>query len=137
MRKAQDSEEFGMTIEEEKILKQALKNSIAEQSNMLQELAELEDVPVFRPTEEEFQNPIRYLEKIFTQHAGEYGVAKIVPPASFRPPVCFPANPKKPLPYRLQELQVLSQARVFSKYLTISSLLTRTRQAFPMKNLKN
>ena len=65
MRKAQDSEEFGMTIEEEKILKQALKNSIAEQSNMLQELAELEDVPVFRPTEEEFKNPIRYLEKIY------------------------------------------------------------------------
>lgn len=65
VRKAQDSEEFGMTIEEEKILKQALKNSIAEQSNMLQELAELEDVPVFRPTEEEFKNPIRYLEKIY------------------------------------------------------------------------
>jgi hypothetical protein len=41
-------------------------------------------MPIFRPTDEEFKNPIEYLEKLFTQNrVQEYGCIKIIPPKSF------------------------------------------------------
>ena len=81
-----------------------MKNSLVEQHSSVSDLAELEEIPVFRPSEEEFQEPVAYIEKIYRESGYKYGVAKIVPPASFRPPLCFPADLSKPLPVRFQEL---------------------------------
>ena len=44
----------------------------------------LQQAPTFRPTEEEFRDPMLYMQKIRAE-AGKYGIAKIVPPPSWAP----------------------------------------------------
>ena len=47
-------------------------------------LQNIPEMPVFYPTEEEFLNPIDYIEKLYHEHrAHEYGCVKVIPPASF------------------------------------------------------
>ena len=41
--------------------------------------------PVFRPSEEEFSNPLEYIASIRPE-AEKYGICKIVPPSSWSPP---------------------------------------------------
>ncbi|PIN21217.1 hypothetical protein CDL12_06080 [Handroanthus impetiginosus] len=48
-------------------------------------LLELEDAPVFQPTEEEFKDTLKYIAKI-RPRAENYGICCIVPPPSWRPP---------------------------------------------------
>lgn len=45
----------------------------------------LDDAPVFHPTEEEFKDPMKYISKI-RGRAEKYGICRIVPPSSWRPP---------------------------------------------------
>ncbi|XP_073156176.1 putative lysine-specific demethylase JMJ16 isoform X2 [Henckelia pumila] len=45
----------------------------------------LDDAPVFHPTEEEFKDPMKYISKIRLR-AEKYGICRIVPPPSWRPP---------------------------------------------------
>ncbi|XP_061342610.1 putative lysine-specific demethylase JMJ16 [Gastrolobium bilobum] len=45
----------------------------------------LEDAPVFRPTEEEFQDTLKYISSIRAS-AEPYGICRIVPPSSWKPP---------------------------------------------------
>ncbi|KAE9619092.1 putative chromatin remodeling & transcription regulator FYR family [Lupinus albus] len=45
----------------------------------------LEDAPVFHPTEEEFQDTLKYISSIRSR-AEPYGICRIVPPSSWKPP---------------------------------------------------
>ena len=68
---------------------------------MTNRLDMIEEMPVFHPTEEEFQNPIDYVEKLLKdEQAHLFGCVKIVPPESFKPPNAFDTSTDRKLPTR-------------------------------------
>jgi histone demethylase JARID1 len=44
----------------------------------------LQDAPTFRPTEEEFRDPMQYMRKIAPE-GRKYGICKIIPPEGWNP----------------------------------------------------
>nr|CAH7740543.1 unnamed protein product [Callosobruchus chinensis] len=46
--------------------------------------AKLVEAPIFHPTDQEFQDPLEYIERI-RHKAEQFGICKIVPPSSFKP----------------------------------------------------
>jgi [histone H3]-trimethyl-L-lysine4 demethylase len=61
---------------------QSTQNREPSKQNRLFGLAE---APTFRPTAEEFKDPIQYIQQI-REEGQKYGIAKIVPPDSWNPP---------------------------------------------------
>lgn len=45
---------------------------------------ELEEAPVYQPTEEEWKDPVEYMRKI-TPEAKKFGICKVIPPDSWNP----------------------------------------------------
>jgi [histone H3]-trimethyl-L-lysine4 demethylase len=57
----------------------------AVERSQAQRLFGLPEAPTFRPTEEEFREPMEYIRKIAADGA-KYGIVKIIPPNSWNPP---------------------------------------------------
>nr|XP_028945771.1 putative lysine-specific demethylase JMJ16 [Malus domestica] len=53
---------------------------------------DLQNAPVFRPTEEEFKDTLKYIASIRAK-AEPYGICRIVPPSSWRPPCPLKEKP--------------------------------------------
>lgn len=44
----------------------------------------LPNAPIYRPTEEEFRDPMEYMRKIAPE-GSKYGIVKVVPPSTWNP----------------------------------------------------
>jgi len=63
-----------MSKEEEKMLMIAIKNSLRErEAHPVTKLHEIREMKTFRPTEEEFKDPIDYIENLYKSGAHKYG----------------------------------------------------------------
>ena len=84
-------QEDPLTKEEKELLSQALRNSTVHQKLQV-DMSSVPEAPVFRPTLQEFSNPLVYLNKIRAE-AQRHGICKIIPPAGWCPSRF--ANPEK------------------------------------------
>ena len=90
--------------------------SMIEQETEKTSYADLQSMPEYRPTEEEFKHPVIYIQKIIRKEkASQYGCFKIIPPASFKPPLAFDRKSDQKLPTRFQTLQELAQGKAFDQ----------------------
>ena len=81
-----DYEEASLNDEEE-AESETISNQGDERENTLDDI---EEVKTFYPTEEQFRDPMKYIEYLnVEEEAHKYGIVKIVPPASFCPPLAF------------------------------------------------
>jgi len=62
---------------------------------------EIEEMKTYYPTEEQFREPMRYIEYLTKQEeAHKFGTIKIVPPSNFRPNLAFDMFSTRKLPTR-------------------------------------
>ena len=87
--RANKIKEVGMSVEEEKMIKLAIRNSLIESKNTMATLDDIEPVKVYYPTTEEFYKPFDYIESLYQAGAAKYGIIKIVPPKDFNPVLAF------------------------------------------------
>jgi hypothetical protein len=74
------------------------------------DLSQVKDALEFRPTVEEWKNPIAYIEKIRVD-AEAFGIAKIIPPAGWNPPYVLKEDFK--FTTRVQQVDRLQEAAGF------------------------
>lgn len=87
------------------MIKLAIKNSLIEKENKVTEsLDVIEEVKTYYPSQEEFKNPLIYVEKLYQEGASKYGIIKIVPPKDFKPTMSFDVFSDQKLPSRFQIL---------------------------------
>lgn len=88
---------------------------------------DLEDAPVFYPTEEEFEDTLKYISSIRSK-AEQYGICRIVPPPSWNPPCPLKEKSKwenSPFVTRVQRVDKLQNRDSMRK---ISKLQNHTRK---------
>jgi [histone H3]-trimethyl-L-lysine4 demethylase len=66
----------------------------------------------FHPTEEEFMQPLEYVDRLYHEGAWKYGCIKIIPPKSFKPSFGYDTTSQQKLPFRSQHLHNLSKGKV-------------------------
>ena len=59
------------------------------------DLSQVKDAPEYRPTVEEWKDPMAYVEKIRPE-VENFGIAKIIPPAGWAPPYALKDDFKFP-----------------------------------------
>ncbi|KAI3915667.1 hypothetical protein MKX01_015492 [Papaver californicum] len=84
----------------------------------------LEDAPVFYPTEEEFNDTLKYIDSIRPK-AEPYGICRIVPPSSWRPPC------------PLKENSTLKNSKFFTRIQRVDKLQNRNSMRKMSKNTNN
>ena len=92
------------------------------------------DAPIFEPTEEEFADPLKYMETIFPI-VYNTGIAKIKPPKSFNPPFALdPENLKfTPRIQRICEMDAKSRTKLnFMSELTKFWELNNVKLKYPV-----
>lgn len=94
-----------MTQKEMRLIALAVKNSLLE-TKLKGNSGDAEEMPVFKPTAEQFKNPISYIEHLISGPAkiGQYGCIKIKPPPGFKPTLAFDTKSDRKLPTRYQVL---------------------------------
>lgn len=55
----------------------------------------LQEAPTFRPTEEEFKDPLEYIQKIAPE-GQKYGICRIIPPDNWNPPFAVDTEVRLP-----------------------------------------
>eukprot|EP00954_Amorphochlora_amoebiformis_P019082 1330371-Amorphochlora_amoeboformis.AAC.1 len=106
---ASEQHEALIDEEEEKMIKQAILNSLASQKKVSSSVLPL--APTFHPTLEEFKDPVSYLAKLHDVGV-QYGALKIVPPKSWKPTFNIdPSNYR--FSTRMQAVHELQQGRGF------------------------
>lgn len=66
------------------------------------------EAPTYRPTIEQFRDPLEYISSI-REEAEKYGICKIIPPSEWNPPNLFDFNNSFKLPTRRQPIHTLKQ----------------------------
>ncbi|KAI4364560.1 hypothetical protein MLD38_020634 [Melastoma candidum] len=95
----------------------------------------LEDAPVFYPTEEEFEDTLTYIATIRPQ-AEKYGICRIVPPASWKPPCPLKEKPiweKSKFVTRVQKVNKL-QNRDSMRKMSLNQNQMRRKRRKCMRN---
>lgn len=57
----------------------------------------LPEAPTFRPTEEEFRDPVAYIQKIAVE-GKKYGICRVIPPEGWQPPFAIDTEVRPSLP---------------------------------------
>mmetsp|Transcript_7708 Transcript_7708/g.10951 ORF Transcript_7708/g.10951 Transcript_7708/m.10951 type:complete len:704 (-) Transcript_7708:219-2330(-) len=102
---------------EEKLLRQALENSKV-CSQVRVDLEDIPEAPVFRPTPEEFADPIRYIRGLHP--IGEkWGIVRVEPPKSWSPGFHIDSkkyrfNTRKQHVHKLQEAQGFDEGKSYT-----------------------
>eukprot|EP00357_Protocruzia_adherens_P027181 CAMPEP_0114996894 /NCGR_PEP_ID=MMETSP0216-20121206/14584_1 /TAXON_ID=223996 /ORGANISM="Protocruzia adherens, Strain Boccale" /LENGTH=674 /DNA_ID=CAMNT_0002361189 /DNA_START=218 /DNA_END=2242 /DNA_ORIENTATION=- len=122
---------------EEQQMAAAVKNSLI--SAQVDEEEEEEDLPFvkeFHPSEEEFKHPVDYIESI-REEGEKYGIVKIIPPKSWKPPFMVSNNNDRKFTARVQRINELGQGKPFEQKVNEYTFETFKTLAQDMKEKYN
>ena len=93
------------------MIQQALRNSTIEHTRVSHDIPH---APTFRPTLEEFKNPLLYVGKIRSE-AEKYGICKIVPPDGWNPPCQVDPSNARTFATKLQDINIMQEGGGFDE----------------------